>query len=103
MKKKLDILMKVQRSGQRECEFFEWANDEALGTEMTIVIALLNQLSMKEKDIVKLEKKNRKLKLEIESLIRVKKLLIWLMLIGIVCYVFWGLACCNSFCVWMFK
>ena len=57
---------------------------------MTTVIALLKQLSMNEKDIVKLEKKNRKLKVEIESLIRVKKLLIWLMLIGIVCYVFWG-------------
>lgn len=82
--------MKLQRSGQRECEFFEWANEEALGTEMNTMIALMKQLNMKEKDIEKLENKNRKLKLEIERLIRVKNLLIWLIGIGIVCYVFWG-------------
>ena len=80
----------LQRFGQRECDYFEWANEDALGTESNMVNALLNQLRMKEKKILKLEKKNEKLKAENESLKRMKKCVIFLCLMSFVCYVYWG-------------
>ena len=46
----------MQRSGHKECEYFEWANEEELGTEMNTVNALLKELRMKEKKILKIEK-----------------------------------------------
>ena len=52
--------------------------------------ALLNQLHMKEKEILKLEKKNGKLKEKNERLKLMKKCVIWLCLMGFVWYVFWG-------------
>ena len=45
---------------------------------------------MKEKEILKLEKKNGKLKAENERLKLMKKYVIWLCLMGFVWYVFWG-------------
>ena len=45
---------------------------------------------MEENEILKLEKKNGKLKADNESLKRMKKFMIWLCLMGFVCYVYWG-------------
>ena len=69
--------------GQRECDYFEWTDEDALGTEANIVSILLNQLHMKEKKILKLEKKNGKLKAENKSLKCMKKFMIWLCLMGL--------------------
>ena len=45
---------------------------------------------MKEKKILKLEKKNGKLKAENKSLKRMNFFMIWLCLMGFVFYVYWG-------------
>ena len=36
-KVELDVLFKMQRYGHKECEFFEWANDEEVGTERLFI------------------------------------------------------------------
>ena len=52
---------------------------------MNTVTTLSKELRIKEKKILKIEKKNRILKLEIERLKRIKNLLIWLLLMGCFC------------------
>ena len=65
-----------ERLGQRCCEFFEWTDED--DTKRRISNTILKQLEVKEKEVMKLERKIARMKIEIRSLNRTKNVLIYL-------------------------